>query len=105
MNKKARRVITTQRTIVFRLDIVKISGLSCKLLYAVAYVPPLAHTRVRGGSLSLSLGGALGITRVDAYAPVGFGLRRIFPSKAFAFFGTSTKVATVRPAHNRAVCQ
>ena len=35
-------------------------------------------------------GGALGITRVDACAPFGFGLRRIFPPKAFAFFGTST---------------
>ena len=42
---------------------------------------------------------------MGAYAPFGFGLRRIFPSKAFAFFGTSTKVATVRPARNRAVCQ
>ena len=34
----------------------KISGFRPKLLYAVAYVPPLAHTRVRGGSLPLSEG-------------------------------------------------
>ena len=27
---------------------------------------------------------------MDACAPFGFGLRRIFPPKAFAFFGTST---------------
>ena len=33
----------------------EISGFLAKLLYAVAYVPPLTHTRVRGGSSSLSL--------------------------------------------------
>ena len=46
---KARRVDTTQRTIVFRFTIEEISGFLTKLLYAVAYVPPLAHTRVLGG--------------------------------------------------------
>ena len=50
MNMKARRVDTTQRTIVLGLlYLEKISGLSCEASYAVAYVPPLAHTRVLGG--------------------------------------------------------
>ena len=34
----------------------------------------------------------------DACAPFGFGLRRIFPPKAFAFFGTST-IDARRAAH------
>ena len=49
------------------------------------------RAKMGGGRLrGTRTGGALGITRVDACAPFGFGLRRIFPPKAFAFFGTST---------------
>ena len=53
--------------------------------------------RRRGGGISR---GALWTTRVDACAPFGFGLRRIFPPKAFAFFGTSTTDAP-RATHGR----
>ena len=40
--------------------------------------------------------GAMGSPRVDACAPFGFGLRRIFPPKAFAFLGTSTVADVTR---------
>ena len=54
---KVRRVDITPhvRTAVFRLH-TENYRFPTKLLYAVAYVPPLAHTRVRGGSLPLSEG-------------------------------------------------
>ena len=47
--------VATRRTIVFRFILEKLPA-SRKLLYAVAYVLPLAHTRARGSVLSLSIG-------------------------------------------------
>ena len=51
MNRKVRRVDNAPhaRTVVFHFTIEEISGFLAKLLYAVAYVPPEARFRVRGG--------------------------------------------------------
>ena len=67
---KVRRVIAHARTVVFHFTIEEISGFLAKLLYAVAYVPPEARFRVRGGSLSLSRGGgALGDRALPWWRP------------------------------------
>ena len=75
----------------------KISGSQSKLLYAVAYVPPLAHTRVRGGSLPRSRGcprwlrsHVLGGDRPSGSQPDGMS-KSICPRSAAACADTSRR--------------
>ena len=69
--------------------LMKIGDFPQNQIRKIAYVPPLAHARVRGGSLSLS--------EVKVKGCLYFVL---FPSYFFLF-----SVSTVRLAHNQTVCQ
>ena len=73
----------------WKVGLMKIGDFPQNQIRKIAYVPPLAHARVRGGSLSLS--------EVKVKGCLYFVL---FPSYFFLF-----SVSTVRLAHNQTVCQ
>ena len=69
----------------------EISGFLAKLLYAVAYVPPMAHTSVHGGSLPLSeVRSRMGIGECPYFFPL--------PSPASSVSPLTSSLSSWRPS-------